>query len=79
MQLKEDCRSVHVPCQVAVSLRTAHKAEHPRLLQSNIIAEVYINMESIKAIVPVKKQDGILSLCLDPKDLKQGHRGKAVV
>ena len=69
IQLKENYKAVqHAPLQVAVSLKSAYKAELQRLLDAGIITEVHGHTEWINSIVPVKKPDGSLRLCLDPKD-----------
>ena len=70
--LKENYKAVqHAPHQVAASLKSAYKAELQRLLDAGIIAEVRGHTEWINSIVPVKKPDGSLRLCLDPKDLNK--------
>ena len=72
IQLKEDYKPVqHPPRQVAVSLRAAYKAELERLVDLGIITEVKEHTEWINSVVPVKKPDGSLRLCLDPKDLNK--------
>ena len=72
IQVKEDYKPVkHPPCQVALSLKSACKAELKRLVELNIIKEVQEYTEWINSIVLVKKPDGSLRLCLDPKDLNK--------
>jgi len=72
IQLKEGHKPVqHPPRQVAVSLKPPYKAELKRLTQLGVIKEVKEHTEWINLIVPVKKPDGSLWLCLDPKDLNQ--------
>ena len=72
IQLKENYTAVqHAPCQVAASLKSAYKAELQRLIDAGIITEVHGHKEWIHSIVPVKKPDGSLRLCLDPKDLNK--------
>ena len=72
IELKENYKAVqHAPCQVAVSLKSAYKAELQRLLDAGIITEVHGHTEWINSIVPVKKPGGSLRLCLDPKDLNK--------
>ena len=56
---------------VAVSLKPPHRAELERLTQLEVIKEVRKHTEWINSIVPVKKLDGSLRICLDPKDLNQ--------
>ena len=68
--LLQECADVqHPPHQVAVSLKPLYKAELERLTQLGVIKEVREHTEWINLIVPVKKLDGSLWLCLDPKDL----------
>ena len=70
IQLKDDNKPVlHPPRQVAVSLRAAYQADLERLVQLGIIKEVKEHTEWINSVVPVKKLDCSLRLCLDPKDL----------
>ena len=72
IQLKEGYKPVqHPPRQVAVSLRPPDKADLERLRQLGVITEVREHTEWINSIVPVKKPDGSLRLCLDPEDLNQ--------
>ena len=60
IQLKEDCKVVqNIPHQVAVSLKTSCNAE------------VHRPIEWISPILLVKKLDGSLKLCLDPKNLNK--------
>ena len=71
-QLKEGYKPVqHPPRQVVVSLKPPYKAELERLTQLGVIKEVTEHTEWINSIVPVKKPDASLRLCLDPKDLNQ--------
>ena len=68
IQLKKGYKPIqHPPCQVAVSLKPLYKAELERLTQLGVIKEVRELTEWINSIVPVKKPDGSLQLCLDPK------------
>ena len=72
IQLKSDYKPVqHAPRQVAVKLRPAYKAELERLVKLGVITEVTEYTEWINSIVPAKKSDGSLRLCLDPKDLNK--------
>ena len=72
IQLKDDYKPVqHPPRQIAVSLKEAYKAELEKLVQLRVIQEVKEHTEWINSIVPVKKPDGSLRLCLDPKDLNK--------
>ena len=58
IELKENYKAVqHAPCQVAVSLKSAYKAELQRLLDASIITEVHGHTEWINSIVPVKGPD----------------------
>lgn len=63
----------------AVSLKRPYKAELKRLTQLGVIKEVREHTEWIDSIVPVKKPDGSLRLCLDPKDLNQAIKVESVV
>ena len=72
IQVKEDYKPLkHPPRQVAWNLKSAHKAELKRLVELNIIKEIQEYTEWINSIVLVKKPDGSLRLCLDPKDLNK--------
>ena len=72
IQLKEGYTPVqHPPRQVPVKLRPAYKAELDRLMKLNVIAEVKEHTEWINSIVPAKKPNGSIRLCLDPKDLNK--------
>ena len=72
IQLKENYKAAqHAPCQVAVSLKSAYKAEFQRLPDAGIITEVHGHTEWINSIFPVKKPDGSLRLCFDPKELNK--------
>ena len=72
IQLKEGYKPVqHPPRKVAVSLKSPYKAELKRLTQLGVIKEVREHNEWINSIVPVKKPDGSLRLCLDSKDVNQ--------
>ena len=72
IQLKDDYKPVqHSPRQVAVSLEEAYKGELERLVQLGVVQEVKEHTEWVNSIVPVKKPDGSLRLCLDPKDLNK--------
>ena len=76
IQLKQGYKPVqHPPRHVAISLRPAYKAELKRLTQLGIITEVTTYTEWVNSIVPVKKSDGSLRLCLDPKDLNENIEG----
>ena len=59
------------PRQVAVSLKPPYKAELKKLTQLGAIKEVREHTEWVNSIVPVKKPDGSLRPCLNPKDLNQ--------
>ena len=61
----------HPQRHVAVSQKPPYKAELERLTELGVIKEVRKHTEWINSIVPVKKPDGSLQLCLDPKDLNQ--------
>ena len=72
IQLKKGYKPVkHPPRRVAVSLKPLYKAELETLTQFGVIKEVREHTEWINSIVPVKKPDGSLRLCLDPKDLNR--------
>ena len=72
IQLKESYKPVQrLQRHVAVSLKPPYQAELERLTQLGVIKEVREHTEWINSTVPVKKPDGSLRLCLDPKDLNQ--------
>ena len=52
-------------------MQSPYKAELDRLVREGIITEVHEHKEWINSIVPVMKEGGSLSLCLDPKDLNK--------
>ena len=68
--LQEDYTPVqHPPRSCPVGMRDAYKAELDRLLKEGIIAEVKDqHTEWVNSIVPVRKPDGSIRLCLDPRD-----------
>ena len=77
MQQKEDYKPVqHPPQQVAVSLKPTYRAKLDRLLMLGIITELKEYTEWVSSIVPVKKQDGSLGICLDAKDLNRNIKQK---
>ena len=70
--LKEGYKPLHHPLRhVAVSLKPPYKAELERLTQLGVIRVVREHTEWINSIVPVKKLDDSLRLCLDPKYLNK--------
>ena len=71
IQLKESYNPVQHPLRHGtISLKPGYRAEFDRLLKLGI-TKVREYTESINSIVPVKKSDGSLRLCLDPKDLNK--------
>ena len=72
IELKDDYIPVqHPPRQVPISMRDAYREKLTELVQQGIVAPVTEHTEWINSIVPVKKPDGSLRLCLDPKDLNR--------
>ena len=71
IQLKGYISIQQPPRKVAVSLKPPYKAELERLTQLGVIKEAREHTEWINSIVPIKKPDGSLRLCVDPKDFNQ--------
>ena len=72
IQLKKHYKPIQHPLQqVVFSLRPTYRAVLDRIQNLGIIAEVKQYNEWINSIVPIKKPNGSLKLCLDPKDLNK--------
>ncbi|MEE8207995.1 MAG: RNase H-like domain-containing protein, partial [Nitrosomonadaceae bacterium] len=72
IRLKQSYTPVqHPPRQVPVGLQIPYRKELDRLVKEGIITEVHQHTEWVNSIVPVRKTDGSLRLCLDPKDLNR--------
>ena len=72
IKLKDSYKPVqHPPRSVPLGMQYAYKAELERLVKEGIITEVHEHTEWINSIVPEMKEDSILRLCLDPKDLNK--------
>ena len=62
----------HPPRSCPVGMRDAYKAELDRLVKEKVITEVKDQYtEWVNSIVPVRKPDGSIRLCLDPRDLNK--------
>ena len=72
IQLKGDYKPVQHPMwHVALSLKSDYRTELDRPLKLGTVTEVREYTASVNSIVLVKKLDGYLRLCLDPKDLNK--------
>ena len=72
IKLKDSYKPVqYLPRSVPLGMQSAYKTELDRLVKEGIITEVHEHTELINSIVPVRKEDGSLRLCLDPKDLNK--------
>ena len=72
IELKPDAQSVQQsPTAVPEKKKEAYKDELERLCSLGIIEPVAGHTDWINSIVPVAKPDGLIRLCLDPKDLNK--------
>ena len=68
----------HPPRSCPVGMRDAYKAELDRLVKERVIVEVKDQYtEWVNSIVPVRKPDGSIRLCLDPRDLNKAIQRNA--
>ena len=61
----------HAPQQVLVALRDQLKAELDKMTEQGIVAPVTAPTPWVSSLVVVPKKNGMLRLCLDPKDLNK--------
>ena len=61
----------HAPRRVPVALRDQLKAELDKMTEQGIIAPVIAPTPWVSSLVVVPKKNGMLRLCLDPKDLNK--------
>ena len=61
----------HAPRRVPVALRDQLKAEPDKMTEQGIIAPVTAPTPWVSSLVVVPKKNGMLRLCLDPKDLNK--------
>ena len=72
IQLKEDAVPVqHAPCRVPVALRDRLRNTLDEMVQQDIVAPVTQPTPWISCVVVVPKKNGMLRICLDPKDLNK--------
>ncbi|KAL1264137.1 hypothetical protein QQF64_004492 [Cirrhinus molitorella] len=70
IQLKEDAKPVvHAPRRVPAPLRDKLKTELERMTSMGVIKKVEQPTEWVNSMVCVKKPNGDLRVCMDPKDL----------
>jgi len=70
IQLKDDATPViHAPRRVPAPLRDLLKQELDRMTQSGVIQRIEQPTDWVNSITCVKKPNGELRVCLDPKDL----------
>ncbi|XP_057184972.1 uncharacterized protein K02A2.6-like [Triplophysa rosa] len=70
IQLKEDAKPVvHAPRRVPAPLREKLKTELERMTLMGVIEKVEKPTEWVNSMVCVKKTNGDLRVCMDPKDL----------
>lgn len=72
IQLKEDSKPVvHPPRRVPVPLKAAVKIELDRMVKMGIIEKTNEPTDWVNSMVVVKKSNGKLRICIDPKDLNK--------
>ena len=72
IKLRNSYKTVqHLLRSVPFGMQSAYKAKLDRLVKEDIITEVHEHTDWINSIVPVMKEDGSITLCLDPKDLNK--------
>ena len=72
IQLKPDAKPVqHPPRAIPEKKKEAYEEELERLCSLGIIETAEGHTDWINSIVPVAKPDGLIRLCLDPKDLNK--------
>ena len=62
---------IHPPCRVPEALREPLKKELDMLIEQGITAKVDEPIDWVNSLVCVTKSNGMLWLCLDPKDLSR--------
>ena len=65
---------VHPPRKVPVPLRETHKTELDNLVKNDILVKVTEPTSWVSSLVIVKKPNGKIRVCLDPRDLNRGIR-----
>ena len=72
MQLKPEVQPVvHAARKVTVAPREKVKAELDRMEKLNVISKVDEPTKWVNSIVVVPKPNGVLRICLDPRDLNK--------
>lgn len=72
IKLKDDARPVvHAPRRIPVPLRQDLCKELDRVVSLNVIQPTKGATEWVNSMVCVKKPNGALRICMDPKDLNE--------
>lgn len=72
MELDKEVPSTKLPVRkVPIALKKPVKEELDRLVRLDVLAKVEVPTEWISSMVAVKKSDGSIRLCIDPKPLNK--------
>ncbi|XP_048000292.1 uncharacterized protein LOC125237342 [Leguminivora glycinivorella] len=75
IRLREDARPVvHAPRKLPIALRDSVKKKLDEMLQQGVVAKVEGPTDWVNSMTVVKKANGDLRICLDPRDLNKAIR-----